>query len=209
MPKSPVIPVKKEEAKPSIHNDVKAEAGQSARKPLHDIPPVPSPAQEATISLYDIPLAPSALSASSAPPAVPANPAPSPPEIYDLTGSDDDDAMVIDINNSSSQANNHNGDFHDEDAETVYHSGGDDDYDTDMDSDSEVSSLDEAPPARRRRRLPPTASHIQEFINQNNYGKYCFFSVRGLLLWAHSLYSTIHSYHVIAFLSHSKSQTGP
>ncbi|KAK8001225.1 hypothetical protein PG991_013447 [Apiospora marii] len=169
MPKSPAIPNLKVEVKPDIHNDVKTEAAQKAKPSVGDIKPVSSPAVKAEISLYDIPLAP------SAPPAVPANTAPSPPEVYDLTGSDDD-AMVIDIDDSGNSASGHRSEFHDEDADTVYHSGGD----SDSDSDSEVSSLDDSDreissagvqPARKRRRLSPNVSHMRGIINQDDHAE--------------------------------------
>lgn len=153
-------------ASPGNQSNVEAEASRIARNPL-----------------YDIPLAPSA---RFAPLPAPANPGHSFPEVYDLTGSDGDDAMDVDIYGVSDNEIGHGGEDFDEDADTVYHSGGDNDSDNNSDDDADRnvndrwSSSEDASPARVGRSLPPAAFNPQVFINQDNYGQSFFVFSDGL-----------------------------
>ncbi|KAK8062829.1 hypothetical protein PG997_014926 [Apiospora hydei] len=123
---------------PDTRNDVKPEASRGAG-----------------LSLYDIPLAPSD---SSAPPAPsPSPPAPAPPEVYDLTNHSD--VMVIDDDGP----NNSGSEFHDDDADTLYHSGGDE-------SDSDLASAsDEDEPRPPRHTFPPTIFSVQEYARPEDF----------------------------------------
>ncbi|KAK7959240.1 uncharacterized protein PG986_004094 [Apiospora aurea] len=114
----------------------------------------PEASRGAELSLYDIPLAPSA---SSAPPAPSPPPASAPPEVYDLTNHSD--IMVIDDDGP----NDSGSEFHDDDADTLYHSGGDE-------SDSDLASAsDEDEPRPPRHIFPPTIFSVQEYTRPGDF----------------------------------------
>ncbi|KAK8029693.1 hypothetical protein PG993_010984 [Apiospora rasikravindrae] len=83
------------------------------------------------------------------------------PEVHDLTNSSD--VMVID---DDDDPNDSGSEFHDGDADTPYHSGGDE-----SDSDLFVSS-DEEQPRPSRRRLPPTIFNVQEYARPENFAHF-------------------------------------